>query len=186
ASVRGLNTAATLWCAAAIGSLVGAGHLPHAYFSTAAVVGANLLLRPMVQVFQQKIDHKLDSPKSKNSAFGTNVTSQPPKLSNKEEQKSSLLRASQSQMNYQFRFTCYAVDESRVLNRLWEFLSNQHINLTSIQSHQLQEYPHKVEILIEFMSQEIKDDLNFFSSIASILQAEVTGNSCDWEFYKEK
>lgn len=186
ASVRGINTAATLWCAAAIGSLVGAGHLPHAYFSTAAVVGANLLLRPMVQVFQQKIDHKLDSPKSSknNTAFGTSVSSQSQKLSTKRDP--SLLATSQSQMNYQFRFTCYAVDESRVLNRLWEFLSNQHINLTSIQSHQLQEYPHKVEILIEFMTQEIKDDLNFFSSIASILQTEVTGNSCDWEFYKEK
>jgi putative Mg2+ transporter-C (MgtC) family protein len=185
-SVRGINTAATLWCAAAIGSLVGAGHLPHAYFSTAAVVGANLLLRPIVQVFQQKIDHKLDSPKSKPSAFGTSVASQPPKLSTKHDQQSSLLGTSQSQINYQFRFSCYAVDESRVLHKLWEFLSNQNINLTSIQSHQLPEYPHKVEILIEFMAQEIKDDLNFFSSIASILQTEVTGNSCDWEFHKEK
>ena len=31
-SVRGLNTAATLWCAGAIGSLVGAGFLVQAYF----------------------------------------------------------------------------------------------------------------------------------------------------------
>lgn len=52
-SVRGLNTAATLWCAAAVGSLVGAGLLFQAYFGTLAVVGANLLLRPMVQWFQQ-------------------------------------------------------------------------------------------------------------------------------------
>lgn len=57
-SVRGLNTAATLWCAAAVGTLVGAGLLFQAYFGTLAVVGANLLLRPLVQVFQQ-IDEQL-------------------------------------------------------------------------------------------------------------------------------
>lgn len=57
-SVRGLNTAATLWCAAAVGSLVGAGLLFQAYFGTLAVVGANLLLRPMVQWFQQ-LDEQL-------------------------------------------------------------------------------------------------------------------------------
>lgn len=56
--MRGLNTAATLWCAAAVGSLVGAGLLFQAYFGTLAVVGANLLLRPMVQWFQQ-LDEQL-------------------------------------------------------------------------------------------------------------------------------
>lgn len=46
-TVRGLNTAATLWCAAAVGSLSGAGLLPHAATGTAAVLVANLLLRPL-------------------------------------------------------------------------------------------------------------------------------------------
>ena len=53
ASVRGLNTAATLWCSAAIGTFVGTGLLFQAYFGTLAVVGANLLLRPLVQWFQE-------------------------------------------------------------------------------------------------------------------------------------
>ncbi len=57
-SVRGLNTAATLWCAAAIGTFVGTGLLFQAYFGTLAVVGANLLLRPLVQWFQQ-LDEQL-------------------------------------------------------------------------------------------------------------------------------
>ncbi|HIK27891.1 MAG: MgtC/SapB family protein [Oscillatoriaceae bacterium SKW80] len=46
-TVRGLNTAATLWCAAAIGSLSGAGLLFHASTGTLAVLAANLLLRPL-------------------------------------------------------------------------------------------------------------------------------------------
>lgn len=47
-TVRGLNTAATLWCAAAVGVLAGIG--AHAYAAMAAglVVFVNLLLRPIV------------------------------------------------------------------------------------------------------------------------------------------
>ncbi len=46
-TVRGLNTAATLWCAAAIGVLSGAGLLIHASIGTVAVLIANLVLRPL-------------------------------------------------------------------------------------------------------------------------------------------
>ncbi|RSS78169.1 MgtC/SapB family protein [Streptomyces sp. WAC06614] len=46
-SVRGLNTAATLWCSAAVGCLAGAGMFLLAAFGTAGVVGANLVLRPL-------------------------------------------------------------------------------------------------------------------------------------------
>ncbi|HIK46172.1 MAG TPA: MgtC/SapB family protein [Leptolyngbyaceae cyanobacterium M65_K2018_010] len=46
-TVRGLNTAATLWCAAAVGSLAGAGLLFQAGMGTGAVLVANLLLRPL-------------------------------------------------------------------------------------------------------------------------------------------
>ncbi|MCS7226091.1 MAG: MgtC/SapB family protein [Gloeomargarita sp. SKYB31] len=46
-SVRGLNTAATLWCAAAIGSLAGAGLLSQATVGAIAVLIANLVLRPL-------------------------------------------------------------------------------------------------------------------------------------------
>ncbi len=49
-SVRGLNTAATLWCAAAVGTMIGSGLLLEAYVGALAVVGANLLLRPLVQL----------------------------------------------------------------------------------------------------------------------------------------
>jgi putative Mg2+ transporter-C (MgtC) family protein len=48
-NVRGLNTAATLWCSAAIGVLAGAGAWQHATLAATLVVGVNLLLRPLVQ-----------------------------------------------------------------------------------------------------------------------------------------
>ena len=49
ASVRGLNTAATLWCAAAVGLLSGCGYFPEASLATALVVGAHLTLRPVAR-----------------------------------------------------------------------------------------------------------------------------------------
>jgi putative Mg2+ transporter-C (MgtC) family protein len=46
-SVRGLNTAATLWCAAAVGTLAGAGWKLGAVTGTAAVLAIHLCLRPI-------------------------------------------------------------------------------------------------------------------------------------------
>ncbi len=46
-NVRGLNTAATLWCAGAIGTLSGSGFLPQAIIGTALVVITHLVLRPI-------------------------------------------------------------------------------------------------------------------------------------------
>lgn len=44
-NIRGLNTAATLWCAAAVGALAGAGMYATAAAGTVAVVVTNVALR---------------------------------------------------------------------------------------------------------------------------------------------
>jgi putative Mg2+ transporter-C (MgtC) family protein len=48
-SIRGLNTAATLWCTAAIGTLAGLGYTTLSFLGTVAILAANLLLRPLAQ-----------------------------------------------------------------------------------------------------------------------------------------
>jgi len=48
-NVRGLNTAATLWCSAAVGVLAGGGALSYAALAAGMVIVVNLLLRPLVQ-----------------------------------------------------------------------------------------------------------------------------------------
>jgi putative Mg2+ transporter-C (MgtC) family protein len=53
-NVRGLNTAATLWCSAAIGLLAGAGYAGYAAMATAFVVFVNLLLRPIVNFINRQ------------------------------------------------------------------------------------------------------------------------------------
>ncbi|MBB0243684.1 MgtC/SapB family protein [Streptomyces alkaliphilus] len=48
-NIRGINTAATIWCAAAIGVLAGSGLYLGALLGALAVVAANLLLRPIAR-----------------------------------------------------------------------------------------------------------------------------------------
>jgi putative Mg2+ transporter-C (MgtC) family protein len=47
-NIRGLNTAATLWCSGAVGAFSGSGLFPEAATLTAAVLAGNTLLRPLV------------------------------------------------------------------------------------------------------------------------------------------
>nr|WP_223185763.1 MgtC/SapB family protein [Streptomyces sp. CBMA152] len=44
--ISGLNTAATLWCSAAVGVMAASGHLAFALILTIAVLGVHVLLRP--------------------------------------------------------------------------------------------------------------------------------------------
>ncbi|HYZ52606.1 MAG TPA: MgtC/SapB family protein [Streptosporangiaceae bacterium] len=46
-NIRGINTAATIWCSAAVGVLAGAGYVIEAVIGAALVVLAHLLLRPI-------------------------------------------------------------------------------------------------------------------------------------------
>jgi putative Mg2+ transporter-C (MgtC) family protein len=46
-NVRGLNTAATLWCSAAVGVLAASGHLVFTLIATAAVIAIHVLGRPL-------------------------------------------------------------------------------------------------------------------------------------------
>lgn len=48
-NIRGLNTAATLWCSAAVGTLCGEGHHVFAAAGALAVVLANVVLRPLAR-----------------------------------------------------------------------------------------------------------------------------------------
>lgn len=53
-NVRGLNTAATLWCSAAVGVLAGIGHAAEAAIGTVFVLGVNFGLRRVAQRLNQQ------------------------------------------------------------------------------------------------------------------------------------
>jgi putative Mg2+ transporter-C (MgtC) family protein len=48
-SVRGINTAATIWCSAAVGVLAGAGYIPAAIIAAALILLGHLALRPVAR-----------------------------------------------------------------------------------------------------------------------------------------
>jgi len=56
-NIRGLTTAATLWCAAAVGSLAGAGMEEIALIGCAAIVATNTLLRPLSRLVNRRTGH---------------------------------------------------------------------------------------------------------------------------------
>src|ERR1700722_9656134 len=53
-NIRGLNTAATLWCSAMVGTFAGAGNLVASAIAGAFIVGPNLLLGPIVRLINKQ------------------------------------------------------------------------------------------------------------------------------------
>jgi putative Mg2+ transporter-C (MgtC) family protein len=53
-NVPGINTAATLWCSAMVGTFAGAGYWAPSLVAAGFVVGTNLLLRPLVRLINTK------------------------------------------------------------------------------------------------------------------------------------
>ncbi len=62
ANIRGLNTAATLWCSAAVGACAGAGELLDAVFVTVLLMGVNLAMRPVSRFIDRRsLAQKIES-----------------------------------------------------------------------------------------------------------------------------
>jgi putative Mg2+ transporter-C (MgtC) family protein len=60
-SVRGLNTAATLWCSAAVGACAGAGEMLDAVFVTTLLITINSVLRPLSRFIDRRSLAVLDT-----------------------------------------------------------------------------------------------------------------------------
>jgi putative Mg2+ transporter-C (MgtC) family protein len=61
ASVRGLDTAATLWCSAAVGVLAGSGFYIAASLGAAAILLTNMLIRPLVPIINRQPMEDIES-----------------------------------------------------------------------------------------------------------------------------
>ena len=65
-TVRGLNTAATLWCSAAIGALCALGYSKEALITVFFIVSTNIFLSPSLSGHKNTRNKKLASMKKKN------------------------------------------------------------------------------------------------------------------------
>jgi putative Mg2+ transporter-C (MgtC) family protein len=59
-NVRGMNTAATLWCTAAIGTLAGAGFPLHGLVGTLTILALHITLRPLAQRIDAQMKTAVD------------------------------------------------------------------------------------------------------------------------------
>ena len=59
-NIRGMNTAATLWCSAAIGTLVGSGYPLFAALGTGAVLASHLVFRPLAHFIDVRMHNQLN------------------------------------------------------------------------------------------------------------------------------
>ena len=59
-TVRGMNTAATIWCTSAIGTLVGADKIFLAFVGTGAIIAAHLVFRPLAHVIDKYTQGKAE------------------------------------------------------------------------------------------------------------------------------
>ncbi len=69
-SVTGINTAATIWCSAAVGSLAGLGYWYESLIGTTFVVAGNILLRPI----GNKIDNRINQITESGNSYTINIT----------------------------------------------------------------------------------------------------------------
>lgn len=58
-TIHGLNTAATLWCSAAVGSLCGFGLYLQATIAGCAIIATHLLLKPLSDFFDSRPQHAM-------------------------------------------------------------------------------------------------------------------------------
>ena len=178
ASVRGINTAATLWCAAAIGTLVGSGFLIQAYVSTLAVVGANLLLRPLVEAFRHREDNS--------SGMFDNIDENDENTSNGSPFPEVLSHSSHSADNrrqYSCYFVCLPEVETKILKTIIEFARERQLTIVGIESKKLDIDLNSnfelVEIIVDFVSHSLSDVSNP-EEIIALVKAETKVRAVSW------
>ena len=185
ASVRGINTAATLWCAAAVGSLIGSGFLLQAYFGTIAVVGANLLLRPVVEIFQyKKVDESVmirsESIDIERGDMNGN------QLPSETQLEKAFDVNDDPETKYRCRLLCQSEAEAHVLALLLQSVREKGLILTAIHSKNIEdddiEDLTEVEIKADFTSEGRKDELEMLEQVVSLLKLKARVNKVSWEF----
>lgn len=192
--VRGLNTAATLWCAAAIGAITGSGYFRLSFLGAFTVVGTNLLLRPLADAFKQQ-DKEMDYQDSTNT-WGNNKSEDedisfirdesyiPPKLSASELRS---LNSSEHQIFYSFCLICLPNKKARVLALLfksaedWEWQLS-YLKIESIWEDRQSQQIEMIEIKANFRCSDRNDRAKQIEKIINSFSSDSLVSSVSWQF----
>ena len=194
ARVRGINTAATLWCTAAIGTLVGSGYLVQAYSATLVVVGANLLLRPLVETFKyqrNKTDREIKSnPLSQNEIEQLDTDRPLAMIDRQAVLSTNKFSPSENRISQTHqcgcRIVCFLEGEPKVFELLIKFAQEHDLTLIGMESKniksEIQPGELEVEIKIDFFNQGDRLDLLDSEEIVRLLKTKAQVNSIKWQF----
>ena len=174
ASVRGINTAATLWCAAAIGTLVGSGYLVQAYVSTLAVVGANLLLRPLVEAFRHQ------SEDGSQNILREGVEERPEAASSP---SFNLLPGSTFLRQYSCHLVCLPEAEAQILKSIVEFARERQLTIVGIESENVNFTlgVQEIKIIVEMATKNPQTYLSDPEKLIGKIKAEAKVHSISWK-----
>ena len=126
-SVSGINTAATLWCSAAIGSMIGAGYPMQGIVAAFILMLTNIILR--------SLSHKVDNIRSNSTEYHVSVTC----LQEDEIKVRTKILHTLNQLSLNFnQITCGAVKDGRV-DILIDLEINPHESMTQIRIKSLVE-----------------------------------------------
>lgn len=156
-SIRGLNTAATLWCTAAIGTFVGAGLLFQAYFGALAVVGANFLLRPIVQWFQRLFDEQLVTDTEREARYRCRII---------------------CNVEHEARVRALLLSQTQEGELMLTALSSRNINIKEIDNLI------QVEVKADFVTDSRKDGV--LEQIITVLKSQVATSATSWQLVSKE
>jgi len=151
-SVSGINTAATLWCSAAIGSMIGAGYPMQGLIASVILMLTNITLR--------SLSHKVDNIRSNSTEYYVAVTC----LQEDEIKVRTKILHALNTLSLNFnQITCGAVIDGRV-DILIDIEINPHESMTQIRIRNLVE-----KLLTEhriLQVQNIGDDMENYNGQA--------------------
>jgi putative Mg2+ transporter-C (MgtC) family protein len=180
-NVIGTNTAATLWCAAAIGALVGSGFLVPAYLSTFAVIGANLLTKPLEKAFKQlDKDHQpLSSGNTKlvkNMKMNLNVANERALSTN----TANFAGVNLTHYQYCFNVLCFAENETQIFELINQFARAHNLTLMRMESRNVLSQTterQEIEIKVNFTAKNRRLHKFNLEEIIKLLKTKAKVNS---------
>jgi putative Mg2+ transporter-C (MgtC) family protein len=181
ASVKGTNTAATIWCAAAIGSLVGSGFLVPAYLSTLAVIGANLLSKPLEEAFKHQRNNDLGIRRAKNPEIAPEVADKPVLLPKPLD--SAPIKP--DSYHYCCELLCFSATEDQAIKLINRFAKKHDLTVVKMQSKnvlsEIELGEVEAEIKINFTGQGKKIDLADSEEMIRLLKTQANASSVSWQ-----
>lgn len=175
---QSINQVFKLWCAGAVGSLVGYGYFLPAYFGGLALVFANLLFQTTEKEFIPNLEAEINE--TNNNTRSSIVTN--PEIKDEDHEKLIPLKSTEDGIKYYCQVICPAAKEIEVLAMLVQLLKEEKLIPTGISSKKFtnnKSFP-EVEIEVNLVSNSNNMGSIKLQQILTVLKTKVEISSASW------